>query len=139
MKAVVNSEKALYDHIDYLRSQFKKHKYLRVDTKTGKQRTPTQNKSLHLFCQQVADNLNDAGITYDTFFNDSFEVPWNMLTVKENVWRPLQKAICNIESTTEPLTTDYNEIYDYVNKKLSNYGIFVPWPRKNTWEDKNEI
>ena len=132
MKVVINSEKALYDHIDYLRSQFKEYKYLRVDVKTGKQRTPTQNKCVHLYCEQVAQELTSKGITYDMFFDPGFEVPWNMLTVKENVWRPLQIAICSKVSTTEPLTTDYNKIYDYVNLKLANYEIHVPWPSKKS-------
>ena len=130
MKTIVNSEKSLYDHIECLRELFKKHRHLRVDVKTGKQRTPTQNKCVHLYCDQVAQGLTDKGITYDMFFKPGFEVPWNMLTVKENIWRPLQIAICGKVSTTEPLTTDYNKIYDYVNLKLANYEIHVPWPSK---------
>ena len=130
MKHIIDSQKALYDHIDYLRSQFDEHKYLRTDTKTGKQRTSTQNKCVHLYCEQVSQELTGKGITFDMFFNPGFEVPWNMLTVKENIWRPLQIAICDKVSTTEPLTTDYNKIYEYVNLKLSDYGIHVPWPSK---------
>jgi hypothetical protein len=137
MKDTINSEKSLYDHIDYLRSQFKEHKYLRVEVKTGKQRSPTQNRCVHLYCEQVAENLTDAGITFDMFFKPGFEVPWNKLTVKDNIWRPIQIAICDKVSTTEPLTTDYNEIYEYVNLKLAKYSIYVPWPSKESLNESN--
>lgn len=137
MKDTINSEKSLYDHIDYLRSQFKEHKYLRVEVKTGKQRSPTQNRCVHLYCEQVAENLTDAGITFDMFFKPGFEVPWNMLTVKNNIWRPIQIAICDKISTTEPLTTDYTEIYEYVNLKLAKYSIHVPWPSKESLNESN--
>lgn len=136
MKGIINSEKSLYDHIDYLRAQFKIHHYLRVDVLTGKQRTPTQNKCVHLYCEQVSEELTNKGITFDMFFKPGFQVPWNKETVKENVWRPLQIAICNKVSTTEPLTTDYNKIYDYVNLKLADYEIHVPWPSKESLSDK---
>jgi hypothetical protein len=130
MKDIINCEKALYDHIDYLRKQFDKHKYLRVDVKSGKQRTNLQNASLHLYCQQVADTLNDNGITFTAFFRAGFEVPWTMEIVKENIWRPVQLAVCGKESTTKPYTGEYQQIFEPINLKLANWGIHVPWPRK---------
>ena len=132
MKTIINSEKSLYDHIDYLRSEFKKYKYLRIDTKTGKQRTNLQNACLHLYCQQIADELTDRGVTFEMFFKQGFEVPWTMEIVKENVWRPVQKARFNVESTTKPLTTEYQEIYEPINLKLANWGIEIPWPSKES-------
>ena len=138
MKAIIDREKALYDHIDYLRKQFDEHKHLRVEVLNGKQRSPTQNKCVHLYCEQVADELNRNGITCQMFFDPGYEVPWSMVTVKNNVWRPLQKAICGKVSTTEPLKTDYNVIYEHVNRKLSDYGIHVPWPSKDTINKKDK-
>lgn len=132
MKDTINCEKALYDYIEYLREQYKKHKYLRVDVKTGKQRTNTQNACLHLYCQQIADELGDRGITFEKFFKAGFEVPWTMEIVKENVWRPVQIAICGEVSTTKPLTTDYQKIYEPLNLKLSEWGIEIPWPSKDS-------
>jgi len=130
MKNIINSEKALYDHIDYLRSEFKKHKYLRTDTKTGKQRSNQQRKALQVYCRQVAEVLNDAGITFRMFFKPGFEVPWSMDIVKDEVWKPVQRALFNKESTTEPLTSEYQQIFEPINIKLSEFGVFVPWPVK---------
>lgn len=135
MKYTINSEKSLYDHIDYLRSQFKKHKYLRIDVKTGKQRSDQQRKALQVYCKNVAYVLNDKGITFKMFFKDGFEVPWTMDIVKDEVWRPVQRAILNKESTTKPLTNEYQQVFEPLNLKLSEWGIHVPWPVKRDSDD----
>jgi len=132
MNKIIDSQKALYDHIDYLREQFDEHKYLRTDTKTGKQRTSTQNASLHLYCQMIADELTERGINFEKFFKQGFEVPWTMEIVKDNIWRPVQIAICGEESTTKVLTSDYQKIYDPLNVKLIEMGMGIPWPSKHT-------
>ena len=130
MKLNINSQKALYDHIEYLRKEFDEHKYLRVDVKTGKQRTGTQNAALNLWCKWVADTLREKGLTFKVFFKEGFEVSWSKEIVKDEIWRPVQMAICKQQSTTKPLTTDYPKIYDSINLKLSEHGIHVPWPDK---------
>lgn len=132
MKTIINSEKSLYDHIEQLRTEFKEHKYLRVDVKTGKQRTNLQNASLHLYCELVANELSRLGITFTSFFKEGFEVPWTREIVKENIWRPVQVVICEHESTTKPLASDYQRIYEPINLKLANWGIHVPWPSKES-------
>jgi regulator of sigma D len=59
---VINSKQSLDAYVNHIKAQFEAHKYLRVDLKTGKQRTQTQNKALHKYCQMLADKLNDAGL-----------------------------------------------------------------------------
>ena len=136
MKLIINTQKGLYDHIEYLRKQFEEHKYLRVDVKTGKQRTNLQNSSMHLYWQWVSDTLQERGLTFKVFFKDGFEVPWSKEIVGDHIWRPVQMAVCKQQSTTKPLTTDYPIIYDSINLKLSEHGIHVPWPSKDTMKDE---
>ncbi len=136
MKTVINSQKALYDHIEYLRTEFEKHKYLRTDTKTGKQRTNLQNAALHVYCDQIADALTNRGITFTMFFKDGFEVPWTRDIVKDNVWRPIQEAICDEVSTTKPITSDYKKIYEALDKKLCEWDFDIPWPSKDNIQSK---
>lgn len=137
MKTIVNSEKSFFDHIVKLRKDFDKHKYLRIDVKSGKQRTNLQNACLHLYCQQVADILNDRGITFNMFFKPGFEVPWSMPIVKEEIWRPVQIVIVAKKSTTEPYTDEYQKVYEPINRKLSEFGIHVPWPSKKSLNESN--
>ncbi len=130
MIEIINSEKALYDHIDQLRAKYKKHKFLRVDVKTGKQRSDPQRKSLELYCKFIAEALKDKGINFTMFFKPGFEVPWTQEIVKDNVWRTVQIAMFNKISTTKPTRKEYLEIFEVVNLKISEFGIHIPWPCK---------
>ena len=127
---ILNSKKSLEDYKLFLDAQFKKHKYLRVTHKTGKQRTLTQNASLHVFCGLLAESLNDAGFDFRTFVREGYPVPFNESLVKDHIWRPIQKAITGKSSTTKPETHEYAVIYDALNIKLAEHGIYVPWPCK---------
>jgi len=94
-KITVNSDKSLEDFLANIREHYEKHKYLTISVKTGKQRTSTQNNSMHLYCEQVADELNSEK-----------------------------------ESTTELTRQECSEVYEVLNKHLSEKGIHVPWPHK---------
>lgn len=134
---VINSQAAFDGYLDHLKDQWEKHKYLRVDMKIGKQRSLTQNKCLHLYCRQLADALNDAGLDFRQVIKDGVDVPWSPDMAKNYLWRPIQKAITKHESTTKPERAQYSEIYDVLNRHISaKFGIFVPWPSKDTLSDR---
>ena len=127
---IVNSASklaALYAHTDKL---FAEHHYLRVQIKTGKQRSDIQNNSLHRYCRELAKALNDAG--FERELNTPVgkcQVPWNEYSVKENVWRPVQMAMTGEYSTTKPTRQQYVEIYEAINRHFSETkGVHVPWP-----------
>jgi tRNA U54 and U55 pseudouridine synthase Pus10 len=107
---------------------FEDNPYVEVTYKIGNTRTNLQNNALHTYCNKVAIELNERGITFTDFFNPGFEVPWSKEIVKEQVWKPVQKAMTGEESTTKPKTNEYPKIYDQINLKLAEYGIHVPWP-----------
>lgn len=129
-EAVINSEQSLAAYKALLDAQFKKHKYLRLNLKTGRQRTQTQNAALHVFCAQVAEELNEGGFDFRLFLRAGYPVPFNDFLVKEFLWRPVQKAITGQDSTKKPETHEYAKIYDALNMKLAEHGIYVPWPCK---------
>jgi hypothetical protein len=129
---IINSKQSLEAYKTFLDAQFDQHKYLRPSLKTGKQRTSTQNASLHLFCDMLANALNDAGFDFRAFVKEGYAVPFTDDLVKDYIWRPIQKAITGKESTTKPETHQYALIYDAVNTKLVEHGIYVPWPSKDT-------
>ena len=128
---IINSRKSLEAYKVFLDAQFEEHKYLRLSLKTGKQRTLTQNASLHLFCTQLSEALNDAGFDFRTFVKEGYPVPFNEMLVKEYLWKPIQKAITGKESTTKPTRKQYGEIYKSLNVKMAEHGVYVPWPSKD--------
>lgn len=131
---ILNSHAAKEAFKAYIDTQWEKEKYLRVTVKKGKQRTLTQNASLHKFCTMVAEALNDAGYDFREFVKEGYPVPWNEQLAKDYIWRPIQKAMTGKDSTTKPETHEYGQIYEVVNLKLAEYGIHVPWPCKDTRE-----
>ncbi len=94
-----------------------------------KKRTSLQNRSLHLFCTQLAEVLNDAGLDVQKTLKHDIEIPWNAVLVKELIWRPVQEAMTDKESTTELDRIEPGQIYEVLNRHLGNkFGIYVPWP-----------
>lgn len=128
---IVNSAERLEAYIARLRDDFAKHKYLRAQHKLGRQRSPKQNKSLHLFCTMLGNALNDAGWDQRAVLKPEVEIPWTTHAVKDKLWRPIQKAMFGDESTTEPDRDEYPQIYETLNRHMTaKFGVFVPWPCK---------
>ena len=101
----------------------------------GKQRTPTQNNALHKFCELLAEALNDAGLDMRVVLKPEIEIPWDKTSAKKHLWKPIQKALTEKESTTDADTTDYSKVYEVLNRHMGEkHGIHVPWPSKETKE-----
>jgi len=131
METIINNEKALDDYVKFLRAKFAKERIIRVSAVNAKARTITQNKALHKFCAMLAKELNDGGFDFRTFIKDGYPVPFNVALVKEFIWGPIQKAVTGFDSSTKPEAKQYSEIYDALNTKLIEHGLYVPWPCKD--------
>ena len=94
------------------------------------QRTSKQQAALEVYCRMVAEELNEKGITMTQFFKGGFEVPFSQQIVKDHLWKPIQKVVLGIESTTDADTCGYNQVFEPLNLKLADWGIHVPWPEK---------
>lgn len=93
------------------------------------QRTVTQNNSLHLYFQQLADALNDAGYSVNTFYKEGIELPFSQLIVKELIWKEFQKLVLGKESTATLTTDEVDKIYRPLRQYLIEHkGIDVPFP-----------
>lgn len=136
-ETIINSDQAFDAYLAHLKSQWDSHHYLRVTLKTGKQRSATQNACLHLYCNQLSVALNDAGWDMKQLLDDDFEIPWTEYSVKDILWRKIQKAMFGKSSTTKPERKEYPQIYDALNRVISNKtGVFVPWPSKDTMNNE---
>lgn len=94
-----------------------------------KQRTLTQNRALHLWFTQVADTLNESGMDMRAVIREEVDIPWNMENVKNHLWRPLQIAILNKESTAKLTTSEIDKVYEVLNKVIGERcGFHIPFP-----------
>lgn len=128
----IDSEIALAEHIREIRKQWNESKYLIVKVRTGKQRTLTQNRALHMFLGWLAEELNSAGLDMRRVLKQEVDIPWTTESCKEFLWRPIQEAVIGKESTTEADRVEYSAVHEVLAHHLSTkLGVTCPeWPKK---------
>ena len=128
MKTVINSDQALSDYIAFLCEQYAKYHYLEASLTPAK-RTIKQNSSRHLYCQMLADELNDRGLDMRKTLKDDVDIPWSGDLIKEHIWRTIQESKLGIKSTTKLSRNQVSEVYDVINRHMvDRFDVFVPWP-----------
>lgn len=100
---------------------------------TSGSRTLTQNASLHVFLERLAETLNAAGYDMRRVLKPEAEIPWTKEAAKEHLWKPIQEAITGNASTADAATPDYAEVEMALARHLSaKLGIQCPpWPKKD--------
>ena len=98
-----------------------------------KKRTLQQNKALHLFFEQLANELTINGFDMKKTLRDDIDIMWNAYNIKEYLWRPLQEVVCGKKSTTEITTQEINQIFDMLSKAIGERtGLHIPFPSIET-------
>lgn len=92
------------------------------------QRSTNQNNALHLYFKQVADALNDAGLDIRAVLKDTVDIPWSADTVKEHLWRPVQKLAVQKESTRDLTKPEVTYVWEIFNRAIAKHGVHVPFP-----------
>ena len=95
-------------------------------------RTTKQNSALHLLFTIVSNQLNEMGqeFNYLGLKGQVISTRHTPNIIKEYVWRPIQIALFDIESTTNINTQHINEIMDVLIKYFGEKGIVLQFPSK---------
>lgn len=92
-------------------------------------RSGLQNNSLHEYCEQLAEALNDAGITQEVFLR-GLAVQNSMESIK-NAFREMGNKRFGKNSTSKLTTIEMTAIYDEINLHTGEkFGLHIPWPCK---------
>lgn len=75
-------------------------------------RTLKQNKSLHLWLYKLANELNGKGLDMRVVLKPEYKIRWDMKSAKENLYKPLAKAMYGVESTTELDTGQVSRVHE---------------------------
>lgn len=86
--------------VEWLLKNEGKKCYADLGRETGV-RTLNQNSALHLGLQMIADSLNNSGNDMRKVLKPEVDIPFAVESVKEFLWRPIQKAMYQKKSTTE--------------------------------------
>lgn len=106
--------------------------YLSYGTDRGM--TQAQRGSLHVWCEQVAIALNDAGLSMiaKSIFGDrNIEIDWTMLLVKERIYKPTLESMTGKKSTEKQTTVNPSDVVNHLIRYFSEHGVIIPgWPSK---------
>ena len=96
---------------------------------------------MHLLFSQLADELNQKGLDMRTLIRPEIDISWTPYSVKEYLWRPLQRALLGKKSTTGlKKQQEINIIYDNLNRILierTNGEVSLPpFPSMDILEDE---
>jgi hypothetical protein len=106
--------------------------------------TTTQNKALHLFLERWADVLNENGVTIPVLVKNlqsrGLEIPVTKTFLKEQVWKPVQSKMADIDSTQDMETTTPDDIHMALsNWSGSMFGVIAPpWPSIESLTEERE-
>lgn len=95
-------------------------------------RTLQQNKSIHLYCEQLAQALNDAG--YD-MTNVEIKIPtaFTKENVKELLFKPVMHSLYpDKTSTTQLEKIEVSDVYEVMNRATAmKFGVSLPFPSED--------
>lgn len=84
---------------------------------------------MHLYFTMLADALNDAGLDMKKVLKPTIDISWTPESIKTYLWKPIQEAIYQKESTTKLDTKQVGKIYEVLNRHLGEkLEIHVPFP-----------
>ena len=105
-----------------------------------KTRSLLQNAALHKYFEMISQQLNEMGITFvhRGLVKDEIESPYTAKIVKDFVWRPIQMALFDIESTKDINTSQINTIIDVLSKWFAERGVMLSFPSIHSLIDQYE-
>ena len=93
------------------------------------ERTLQQNRALHVLFQMLATELNENGLDMRKTLKPGVEIPWSGRSVKEWLWKPIQKAQLSKDSTTKLTTVEIDQVFDTLVRHLGQqFGIQLNFP-----------
>lgn len=111
-----------------------------VEEKEAKQRTTRQNRAIHLMFTHMAQSLNDAGMDMKRTLRPNVDIPWSPETVKQYLWKPIQKAQLDKESTTELSTTEVDDVLRTLNRYFGEkHGMTFELPSVETIMEQQRL
>jgi hypothetical protein len=100
----------------------------------AKPHTEKQFNALHVWIRQVVEVLQASGIdqhvVIEALMTRGLDIPWSEATFKDNVFKPVHKAVTGSETTTKASSTDYNVEYMGLCKWFAERFevVLPPWP-----------
>jgi hypothetical protein len=126
---VITKQFHLEEAIRELTETFEKTGYVEMECTTVQTRTARQNRALHVYLRLLGEGLNEAGLDQRKVLKPGFPIPWTSPSTKENLFKPIMRAMFDIDSTRKLAPVQVSQVYDVLNRRFSEkYGISIPFP-----------
>lgn len=94
-------------------------------------RSSQQNKGIHAFCREVAMQMEARGLDMRQVLKPTVEITPTMELIKNHMWKPIQKALTEKESTAKLTKTEVDRVYQELSKHLAQrFDINVRFGKK---------
>lgn len=92
--------------------------------------TDKQRRSLHVWCGQCAEKLNENQMWYHAPLNPKKVFPWTMIRFKNAIYKEYLITVLGKSSTEQQDSVDPAEVYLAISGHIATeYGIQLPeWP-----------
>lgn len=101
--------------------------------------THQARKALHLYFNHLAEELNNAGLNIRTTMKGKWDIPWSGATIKEIMWKPIQRKVFKKESTNDLTSKEIDTIFNVISQALgTRFGIILEFPSLETLLEKME-
>lgn len=109
-----------------------------IDIKDADMRTVTQNRAIHLWCDMLANTMNSQNMIIQDVIK--LNTKWDMLKVKEMIFKPVVKSLYTKDSTTKLNKDEFELIIDTVIRALSYKGVenIPDFPDRKSLEFENK-
>jgi hypothetical protein len=112
-----------------------------MEEKKETPRTLSQNNALHLGMKLLCDALNDAGYDQRKILKPSIDIPWTPIAVKEQLFKPIMKAMTQKEHTADlDKIGEIDDIWDTLFRHLGQkfHIEYIPFPNLEEGEKEKD-
>ena len=88
-----------------------------------------QNRASHLWFRLLSEGLNDGGLDIRVVMTPEWKIMWTEESVKENLFRPVSKAMYGTDSIAELSSDQLTNVIKVIDKHLlENHAFNMPFP-----------
>ena len=99
-------------------------------------RTLAQNRAMHKLFTQMSDTFNTLGLDMKVILKPEWKIWWTPEACKNELFKPVMKAMYGIESTTELTTDQVSKVYEVIAKTIGEkHGVQIDFPSKEQLDD----
>lgn len=101
-------------------------------------RTNKQNRSAHLWFRLLANELNGKGMDMRVVLKPEYKLRWDDKSVKENLFKPIAKALYGVDSTTNLDKKQISRVHEELMQMLVDKFPEINWVDMPSEENSEE-